>query len=215
MMKKKSIKIIAGVLLLIIGALIVGSRFLKDGDVKNVFDEIYYSGAPKSLNYYLTTRASMMATSCLQRNKESSADFFEGIDEVFKKDCLWSDMIKEINFSYARKPILYFQISFSQIDKESTSVIYFFKYDVEKKVLMIDYRHNYLDGTEIETYETHKLPDSYYEKYNTTREAMIAEADKILYQQLLPLYFDKNKENGNRSRFSMDDLGTYTVNYHF
>lgn len=93
---------------------------------------------------------------------------------------------------------------------------YSFLYDVEKNFLEINYFHNDLEGKKIiDSYKFGTIPASYYEKYNRSREELVKTADDILYNHLLPMYFDKNKENGGISKFSMENLGEFTVDYRF
>lgn len=186
----------------------------KDTEVANIFDELYFMNAPKILNYQLATTATMLRTGCVLRRPYDS---FGNVTEDFKEECLWSENIENIYVFYdLTTPLLNFLVVFSPIDEESENTMYSFLYNAEKKELEINYRHNYIDKEKkIDSYKFGKVPDAYYEKYNCTRDELMKVADDILYNHLLPLYFDKNKEGGAISKFSIENLGEFITEYRF
>lgn len=197
----------------------INTAINKNMESKNVFDEIYFKNSPRALNDQITSTATIEKMGCTEKRPtgedlEIYIYIYGGsFVDNFEKDCFWSEEIDGISVSYDSITPLVFRVFFLSKDER---IGYGFLYDVEKHFLEINYFHNDLEGKKIIDSDVFgRIPASYYEKYDRSREELIRTADDILYNHLLPMYFDKNRENDGVSKFSMENLGEFTVDYRF
>ena len=215
MRKRLSVIVAMTVLLFLAG----GCRaFFQDNQVKNIFDEIYFTGAPKALGYHLIrSSASTIGTGCIKyREEEHIAEFAGVITETLRDSCIEENMRRfDVSYFY-HKPLVSISIILKPMNSNTKSTLFFIAYFHDQKKIVIDFRHNYTDeNKQINTGTQGKIPDDYYKAENITRDDLVNQANYLLYQYFLPLYFDTNKENGHHSRFSMDNLGDYSIEYNF
>ena len=214
---RKKLSIIVCVIIFLL--FLVGGymKFFQDNQVKNVFDEIYFTGAPKALGYHLIrSSASTIGTGCIKyREEEHIADFVGVISETLRDSCI-EDNMDRVDINYYNDPITSISIILKSMNSNTRNVLFFIRYSQDQKKIDINFRHNFLDkNKQIDTETQGKIPDDYYKAENTTRDDLVNQANYLLYQYFLPLYFDTNKENGHHSRFSMDNLGDYSIEYNF
>ena len=102
-------------------------KFFQDNQVKNVFDEIYFTGAPKALGYHLIrSSASTIGTGCIKyREEEHVADFVGVITEIFKKTCIDAGM-ERVDIGYFNKPLFDISISFKSMKLNTDSTLFFY-----------------------------------------------------------------------------------------
>lgn len=197
----------------------INAAINKNMESKNIFDEIYFKNSPRAPNDQITSTATIEKMECTEKRptKEDMEVYIYiyggSFTDFFEEQCFWSENIESISWTYDAITPLIFQVVFLL---KNERIGYSFFYNVEKNFLEINYFHSDLEGKEIiDSYKFGKIPTTYYEKYNLSRDELVKTADDILYNHFLPMYFDKNKENGGVSKFSMENLGEFAVDYRF
>lgn len=171
-----------------------------DKYVTNVFDEMYYSGAPKWAGYKLKEDVSWNKTGCVRRGNENVIGMADEITEIFIEACLPKD-VSNMSIDYYSED----KLSFTIIQENDNQVLVFgITYDLKKKGLVIT---SVYSNEKVSREKNLSL--TYYNTNNTTREETIENIERIFYQELLPIYFEANET----SSFSLDNLGDYTVQY--
>ena len=132
---RKKLSIIVCVIIFLL--FLVGGymKFFQDNQVKNVFDEIYFTGAPKALGYHLIrSSASTIGTGCIKyREEEHIAEFAGVITETLRDSCIEENMRRfDVSYFY-HKPLVSISIILKPMNSNTKSTLFFIAYFHDQK----------------------------------------------------------------------------------
>lgn len=205
----KKRKIILGTIL-VVAMLLSGFLYYRNFiRVKNVFDQMYYTMVQNHFDWWGGNRTTLFGNmeQLVSRDPEVSHIEEGFFIEMYKNEYLEKNQSISIDFiKKDRKIVFSFGYEFPETDERMWLT---YSYDIKSKRLLKEpvtiVSEQYEDAEHFNTNEDDI--NDFLSRHSLTRTEMDELHEWFLYDRILADWFDAN---GNKTRFSLENLGRYT-----